>query len=701
MIYSVKLSNFKQHKSYEANFEAGLNTITGENGFGKTTVLKAIMFSLFGVAAAGAKNHLTTWGETGMQVETTVLLPVGRVIITRGLTKAEIRLDGELLAAGQTAVTGFVENQLGMNAKLFKNMLYAEQGETQALLKMGAAGLQRQLEVIANIEVIDKVITQIGTDNSRAEGELQGIREVGDINGLHDQLEALERVILNDTKAQASAAVQVKEAEDCYQYWRNNYKSAVSDALAHSRAQAELSAQQARVELLSEQLEQLQARAPLEVDKHHLEQLCNDIRQRDAELRVDTQTLNTFLNEQSRYFHLADKIAQLSQSIPVITQAKQLEDTRRLDKEAAIEAKSDMLNRQEALQHVNCRACHRLLEGVDMDRLKAEADQSVANYASWKGIEETSALALAIYLQEKGTTLASLQTAAADLAAAEREIAPLVDPPVPKVCSDQLGMNRIILDALKIESATLQTDARAYESWSEQKRGIQAQSTEASKAITPLQEQMAKIKNYTEQELASVKNSQIYAHAALQEQTEIARTLEGQLRDTNRDRGSLLAAIKLAETRADKVQILQHQSALRSDLQKYLRTNRAKFLEDSWVSLTHYASHLIAATTEGLMTTLSRSDSGDFTIIENGQLVPIEELSGARKSIVGLCLRLSLAHLFYGSGGFVLLDEVTADCSEGNAARIAGMLRGLPSQVIMVTHRQGDAVNANHSILID
>lgn len=100
------------------------------------------------------------------------------------------------------------------------------------------------------------------------------------------------------------------------------------------------------------------------------------------------------------------------------------------------------------------------------------------------------------------------------------------------------------------------------------------------------------------------------------------------------------------------------------------------------------------------MTSLSRSDSGDFTIVENDQLVPIEELSGARKSIVGLCLRLSLAHLFYGTGGFVLLDEVTADCSEGNAARIAGMLRGLQSQVIMVTHRQGDAVNANHSILL-
>jgi energy-coupling factor transporter ATP-binding protein EcfA2 len=56
--------------------------------------------------------------------------------------------------------------------------------------------------------------------------------------------------------------------------------------------------------------------------------------------------------------------------------------------------------------------------------------------------------------------------------------------------------------------------------------------------------------------------------------------------------------------------------------------------------------------------------------------------------------------LFYGTGGFTLLDEVTADCSEYNAARVAGMLKGLQTQVIMVTHRQSDAMNANNSIFL-
>jgi exonuclease SbcC len=135
MIYQVEMQNFKQHKNFTATFEAGLNTLQGENGAGKTTVLKAILFSLFGAAAAGAKEHLTSWGETKMLVSTTLLLGnLGEVVIRRGGTKAELWQEDTLLASGQSPVTKMVEEHLGMDAKLFKSMLYAGQGETQLLL---------------------------------------------------------------------------------------------------------------------------------------------------------------------------------------------------------------------------------------------------------------------------------------------------------------------------------------------------------------------------------------------------------------------------------------------------------------------------------------------------------------------------------------------------------------------------------------
>ena len=87
--------------------------------------------------------------------------------------------------------------------------------------------------------------------------------------------------------------------------------------------------------------------------------------------------------------------------------------------------------------------------------------------------------------------------------------------------------------------------------------------------------------------------------------------------------------------------------------------------------------------------------------MEDDKEVPVKELSGAEKSIVGLCLRLSLARVFYGDSGFTLLDESTSDCREVNAARVAGMLQGLQSQVIMISHRSGDTVNATNNIVIE
>lgn len=699
MIYSVKLSNFKQHKSYEANFEAGLNTITGENGFGKTTVLKAIMFSLFGVAAAGAKNHLTTWGETGMQVETTVLLPVGRVVITRGLTKAEVRLDDELLASGQTAVTGFVEDQLGMTAKLFKNLLYAEQGETQLLLKMGAAGLQKQLEIIANIDVIDKVITQIGTDNSKAEGEVQGIGAVGDINSLRDQLDTAEVDLADFGRYYFEELEGVETVKRLFQERKDLYDAATLETLTQGKLLVELAAQQARADLLSEQLSQLQE--PVEVSKQALEALVTEVSQKEAKLTVDTQVFNTFLSEQVRYQYLTDRVNQFAKSRPILAQALALETLRVSAFEANLDAKADMLNKQASLHDVNCRACNRPLEGKDRGLAQSCLDLAIEAYDKKQGHYDRTASDLGTYLTTESVTLQMLQTTAADLAAAERELVGLPEPVAPAVNEAWIIASQAELNTLKADSAALQVQAFAHIAWMGRKQELSAQLNATLTASTPITEKVALFSNHSPESLEAMKADQDSAYIALQAKTAELKLLDEKLRSIKQMQTYLLSSVKLAEIRADKVQILQHQSALRSDLQKYLRTNRAKFLEDSWVSLTHYASHLIAATTEGLMTTLSRSDSGDFTIIENGQLVPIEELSGARKSIVGLCLRLSLAHLFYGSGGFVLLDEVTADCSEGNAARIAGMLRGLPSQVIMVTHRQGDAVNANHSILID
>jgi DNA repair exonuclease SbcCD ATPase subunit len=358
MIYSVKMKNFKQHLDYEAVFNDGLNTVQGENGSGKTTVLKAILFSLFGATAVGSKDHLTTWGQTKMSVETDLLLPVGCVKITRSFAKAEIKLGDELLASGQTAVTNYVEAQLGMNAKLFKSMLFAEQGEAQLLLKMGAAGLQRQLETVANIEVIDKVIALISLDNVRAEGELLGIGELKDINALRERLAEVERDVRSRTSTHQQLMTEVEIKTVLNNSFKGLYEKAVSDSLLYTKLSAELASQVARYDLLKQQQEKLQANKPEQPCPQTLVDQQDELITLQKSIELDRSLLRDYHQALHTYEVAVKRQDALELLQPIITQAKALNEVAVQKRELMQQAVTHVKVAKEAVNSINCLAAY-------------------------------------------------------------------------------------------------------------------------------------------------------------------------------------------------------------------------------------------------------------------------------------------------------------------------------------------------------
>jgi hypothetical protein len=152
---------------------------------------------------------------------------------------------------------------------------------------------------------------------------------------------------------------------------------------------------------------------------------------------------------------------------------------------------------------------------------------------------------------------------------------------------------------------------------------------------------------------------------------------------------------RAAALRADTQKELQEVG----ELETYLRKNRGRLASAIWDTLVQYASALVSSASEGRITRLMRDEnSGDFLAEEDGRTVPVFELGGARRSICGLGLRVALAATFFGPGMPLLIDEAAADATDETAAAIAGMLSSLGRQVISVTHREGEAVNAGHVI---
>tara|TARA_B110001454_G_scaffold218553_1_gene246876 strand:+ start:1242 stop:3296 length:2055 start_codon:yes stop_codon:yes gene_type:complete len=70
MITSVELSNFLSHKKNIINFDHGVTVLVGHNGAGKSTIMDAIIFSMFGQNRRDSVEKLQKEGENQTYVKT-------------------------------------------------------------------------------------------------------------------------------------------------------------------------------------------------------------------------------------------------------------------------------------------------------------------------------------------------------------------------------------------------------------------------------------------------------------------------------------------------------------------------------------------------------------------------------------------------------------------------------------------------------
>ncbi len=117
---SVHLVNFRQHADTRIDFDFGLTGIIGPNGSGKTTILEAIAWALYGQPAARGTRDSIRFTRAGprapVSVELDFELAGHRYRVQRGLTSAELYLDGggEPIANTITGVAELLQRRLGM-----------------------------------------------------------------------------------------------------------------------------------------------------------------------------------------------------------------------------------------------------------------------------------------------------------------------------------------------------------------------------------------------------------------------------------------------------------------------------------------------------------------------------------------------------------------------------------------------------------
>ena len=166
MIDKIKLTNWRIHKELELDFSTGSNIIVGRMGSGKTSILQAIAFGLFGTFSELKKRELKisdlinrSSGDKFSEVELHLRdsfnnkLTITRRIESNKNSEAIVRDSTGKLVAGPnpTSANFYISDKLKLDEELFLRTVYSLQNEADVLLRLTPAERKRQIDELMNL----------------------------------------------------------------------------------------------------------------------------------------------------------------------------------------------------------------------------------------------------------------------------------------------------------------------------------------------------------------------------------------------------------------------------------------------------------------------------------------------------------------------------------------------------------------------
>ncbi len=208
MIKRIKLENWKSHKNSEFLFRKGTNVLTGIIGAGKTSVIEAICYSLFGTypslnSKSVSLNEIIMNKPNQMEEARTEMefehkgknyLVQRIVFLGKNSNQAKLFEEGQLIAGPKpNDVNERIQEIIEMNYDLFSRAVYSEQNQIDFFLKLSPMQRKKKFDEILELDKYEKarktnvsVINKIKKLIEEKKEELKKNNEAIDENSLKE-----------------------------------------------------------------------------------------------------------------------------------------------------------------------------------------------------------------------------------------------------------------------------------------------------------------------------------------------------------------------------------------------------------------------------------------------------------------------------------------------------------------------------------
>ena len=741
-INSVYIKNFRTHKERTDTFPEGAIThITGGNGAGKSSIVNAIPWALFGTRPTGVTKNIDLRRENTDKLEPTVVALTYTVdgekyVATRTMNhKGNVQVTLEHIdkngaprhVAGTAVKDGNREimRSLGMSEDIFKATILFRQKETDHFINSRPDDRRKIIEELTGITANSYALEECGVQRRAIK------REVDNKTVDRAGIEAHKQAVAELAEREANLAKTLENQREKYRELIAQKKAQALVVADARRNYMEYTNTKTKLENREERL--AETKAELERTREAAKELENRITNNKGEAYDYTlveamyqEKFNTLQAANTRKTQLEETKAALqaqiieAETVTNSSEYKNITEAKKAHKALDQEIKdarakvSDLTARLNLIRNSllpeteagydqianldgTCPTCQQVIQ--NKERVLKPLQETINNLTQEVADKQEEHASLTESLTKNEITITviatvidaytRLKTSKAALKETEAELKKAVKKVEHAEVEHTTALN-IFNDVKKIEDL-----ARELERLNSAiERGVET-IARLNTEIASLKQHLNSIPKVTERALASAEEKQAELDKKLEKNTTDGTATNTTYTAVATQHATLKTQLtqELKDAKAYESLLKEQESNLQA--QATLEEFRRDVTAATIPQLSQFASELITGFTNGTILTITITE--DFNVQANfgtGETREVSLLSGGELSAVSLAIGLAMAKVFGGSTSTLILDEAFTAYDPRNMDATIKTIRSVmdAQQIIIIAHN--DAVDA-------